>query len=137
MKLSERLPTDLKSIPGCLDSVVKKAGDLPFSDEQLHDIKLSLEEALVNAIKHGNRLDPRLWVSVSVQSNDDSLTITVCDQGSGFDFKNVPDPTKEPNLSRPSGRGVFLIRNRMDKVEFLNNGSCVKMTKNFKNGDSI
>lgn len=135
MKLSEKLPTDLKSIPGCLDSVIEKAGNLPFNDEQLHDIKLALEEALVNAIKHGNRLDPRLSVSVLVQSTDDSLTISVSDQGKGFDFRNVPDPTKEPHLSRPSGRGVFLIRNRMDKVEFQDNGSCVKMTKYFKNGE--
>jgi serine/threonine-protein kinase RsbW len=136
MNLLEKLPSDLKKLPRCIDAIITHARTLPLTDEQLHDIKLSLEEALVNAIKHGNKFDPRLWVSVLVESNDRGLTIIVTDQGNGFDFKNVPDPTKNTNLTRLSGRGVYLIRNRMDKVEFLSGGSSIKMTKYFENGEN-
>lgn len=134
MNLLEKLSSDLNSVPRCIDSVINKVRQLPFNEEQLHDIKLSLEEALVNAIKHGNKLDLRLSVSVSAESSDNALAITVTDQGKGYDFKNVPDPTNAANLSKLSGRGVFLIHNRMDKVEFLSGGCSIKMIKYFKNG---
>lgn len=135
MNLSQKLPSDLKILPEYVNSVIDKARQFPFSQEQLHDIRLSLEEALVNAIKHGNNADPHLSVQLSVESSDTSLTITVSDQGKGFDFKHLPDPTAPVNLEKLSGRGVFLILNRMDKVEFSHGGSSIKMTKFFQNGE--
>ena len=73
-------------------------------------------------------------VEVSVETKDGSLVITVVDQGEGFDFKNIPDPTKGDNLQKVSGRGIFLIRNYIDKVEFSDCGRRIKMIKFFQKG---
>ena len=134
MYICQKLPSDIKLIPEFIDKLIPEIKQLPLDTGQVHDIRLSLEEALINAIKHGNKFDPELVVEVSVGSDDASLTITVTDQGKGFDFKNIPDPTKPDNFQKLSGRGVLLIKHHMDSVEFLNGGSQIKMSKFFKEG---
>jgi serine/threonine-protein kinase RsbW len=135
MLVSQNIASDLKVLPEFVNSVLDKVRTLPFNQEQLHDIRLCLEEALVNAVKHGNNSDSRLFVQLAVESSDKSLAITVTDQGKGFDYRSLPDPTAPGNLEKLSGRGVFLILNRMDKVEFSRGGSSITMTKFFQNGE--
>ena len=108
MQISEKLPSSLESIPEFIAALLEKIKDFGVSEEDLFNIKLSLEESLVNAVKYGNKLDPQLFVEVSLEASGGVLTIEVKDQGQGFDFKNVLDPTREENLERTSGRGVFL-----------------------------
>lgn len=97
-----------------------------------HDVfavHLALEEALVNAIMHGNGLCPSKSVSVTCRLSQDRLWICITDEGTGFCPDNVPDPTDEENLERPCGRGIMLMRYYMSRVEYNAQGNCVEMEK--------
>ncbi len=132
MTISQKLPSRLELIPEFIAHLIEKIKYLSLEEEQIFNLKLSLEEALVNAVKHGNKLNPNLSVEVSLQARDSSLIIKVKDEGEGFDFKNIPDPTQDNNLEKLRGRGVFLIKNLMDEVEFFDCGRGIKMIKFFK-----
>lgn len=113
------------------------AGKLGFSDDDGHWIGMAIREAVNNAIKHGNRLDPRKKVVVRFDYDVDFLTVSVRDQGEGFDVTNVPDPLLPENLLKTSGRGVFYIRSFMDSVEFFGEsgkGTEVRMIKRLRSG---
>ncbi|MDD2198049.1 MAG: ATP-binding protein [Bacteroidales bacterium] len=84
-------------------------------------------EAVNNAIVHGNKFDINKMVNVCVQIFDNSIHIYVKDQGSGFNFEDVPDPTIPENLENISGRGVFLMKNLADQINFNRNGSHVEL----------
>ena len=129
MVINERLPSQLEKIPGFLSQVIKKIETLGLKEEEVFEIRLCLEEALTNAMKHGNKLDPDLSVEVDIEAHDNRLTIKVVDQGQGFDFENLPDPTDKDNLLKTAGRGIFLIKNLMNKVEFSDRGRVIKMIK--------
>ena len=90
---------------------------------------LALEEALVNAIKHGNRMDSAKTVTVRYAVGAKRIVIEIQDQGPGFNPGSVPDPTLPENLENPSGRGLMLMRVYMDDVKHLGCGNCVRMTK--------
>jgi serine/threonine-protein kinase RsbW len=132
MIIQEDIPSRLNVIPGFTLSLKEKLAHLSLKEEEIFNIQLCLEEALVNAIKHGNKLNPDLSVQVTVEAKDDSVIITVIDQGKGFDSKNIPDPTDTDNLQKLSGRGIFLIKKLMDKVEFFDCGRGIKMIKSLK-----
>ncbi len=85
-------------------------------------------EAANNAITHGNKLDAGKQVELVFTLEDDKITLSVKDEGKGFDYMNIPDPTSPENLENMSGRGVFLMSKLSDKIEFGDNGSFVKMT---------
>jgi serine/threonine-protein kinase RsbW len=91
------------------------------------NILIALTEAVNNAIHHGNRLDPTRTVTLGYEAREDSLVFVVQDQGPGFDFQHLPDPTDPQNLEKPHGRGVFLMRALADEVEFSDNGATVTM----------
>lgn len=132
MIVSETIPSKLEIIPEFISSLLEKIKVLPISEDEIFSIRLSLEEALINAIKYGNKLNQQLWVEINVEFKDKELIIKVKDQGEGFDFKNLPDPTKKDNLKKTFGRGIFLIKKLMDKVEFFDFGRGIKMTKFLK-----
>lgn len=96
------------------------------------EIKLCVEEAVRNAIVHGNRSDPKRQVRVSYWMDGDSLNIEIEDEGAGFDHESVKDPTKEDNLLRNSGRGVYLIKKLMDRVQYNSKGNKISMTKKIR-----
>jgi serine/threonine-protein kinase RsbW len=100
-----------------------------FGDRDIFGIKLALEEALVNAIKHGNQLDKTKKVHITYQISNDRFDIRIQDEGPGFDPEDVPDPTAVENLERPSGRGVMLMRHYMSEVDYQAPGNCVRMCK--------
>lgn len=134
LNFSKETPSDLSLVPQLLSATLKEIKKLPLGDKALHDIKLSLQEALVNAIKHGSRLDRALPVRLDVEARQDSLVMTVTDRGEGFDAARLMDPTQPANLQRLSGRGIFLIRNLMDGVEFFDGGRKIQMIKFFQKG---
>jgi serine/threonine-protein kinase RsbW len=93
--------------------VARKAG---FQEEDLHKIGMAVRESMVNAVVHGNQYSAHKKVRVSVSKGQDRLTVTISDQGKGFELEALPDPLSEENLLRNSGRGIFLIRAFMDEV---------------------
>lgn len=130
-ELQERLPTDLKKVNPFVEQVFRKILTLTRTKEEIFKIKLALEEALTNAMRHGNALNPDRHVKVHIKVDRKQIILDVHDEGKGFDFQSLPDPTARDNAAKPSGRGVFLMRSIMDRVEFYDNGSGVKMKKKF------
>jgi serine/threonine-protein kinase RsbW len=119
IEVAERALLDLCQAAGC-------TGD----DE--YWLVTALREALANAIRHGNRQDPGRWVRVAYTVENCSVTIRVEDDGDGFDPEEIPDPTAPENLLRASGRGIFYMRQFMDRVEFSSTpggGTAVVMVR--------
>lgn len=132
MRISKTIPSQLEAIPGVVTSVVEKLGQLALDKETISQVQLALQEAVVNAVKHGNKMDPGLVVRIEIELEPKQLIIQVADQGQGYDYKNIPSPIEPQNLEKLKGRGIFLIKHLMDKVEFLNQGSTIKMIKCLK-----
>ena len=97
------------------------------SDDQSSRIMLTLSEAVNNAIIHGNRQQYDQTITITAVFDDDRLTLSVADQGSGFDPDDLPDPVKEENLLNEGGRGIYLIKQYADEVSFSEGGSTVTM----------
>ena len=100
-----------------------------YKREAVFAVRLALDEALVNAVKHGNQNDPAKTILIDFEINDQRLIVQVEDQGTGFAPEDLPDPTAEENLSRPNGRGVMLMRAYMTEVDFNDQGNRVILTK--------
>ena len=100
-----------------------------ISDTVYGNVIVALTEAALNAIKHGNQSDPSKMVTITHSFTPTEIIFVVEDQGHGFDYNNLPDPTNPENLEKENGRGLFIINNLADKLEFDNNGS--KMTISF------
>lgn len=109
--------------------IVALAQSCEFSEPELFAIRLAVEEALVNAIKHGNGSDPSKKVRIEYEIDSDKVRIRIEDEGPGFDPEDVPDPTDPEFLERPCGRGLMLMRHYMSHVVFSERGNCVEMLK--------
>jgi len=96
-------------------------------------IRLSLSEAVNNAIVHGNKLKKDKDVTIKAVWEAETLSLSVSDEGSGFDAQAIPDPLKEDNLLKKNGRGIYLIRHYADQVNFSRHGSCIHMEFSLKN----
>lgn len=129
MRMTESIPSRLDMIPDFVSGIIEKLLFLPLDEDVIFCVKLCLHEAAINAVEHGNKLDSRLTVTVVIAFETNRLIVEVTDQGGGFDHKRVPNPTIPANLLKPEGRGIFLIRNLMDKVSFSNKGRTIKMVK--------
>jgi serine/threonine-protein kinase RsbW len=101
-----------------------------LSSDVYGKILIATIEAVNNSIVHGNKFDKSKTVEVSVQISKSAIHIYVKDQGPGFKFEDVPDPTKPENIENVSGRGVFLMKNLADKINFEANGSHVELIFN-------
>ena len=100
-----------------------------FTDDAYFAIKLALDEAVTNAIKHGNKLDEEKHVKVRASVHPDSMWVEVRDEGPGFKRPMVPDPTAEENLDKCSGRGLLLIEAYMTDVSWSEDGRTIRMTR--------
>jgi serine/threonine-protein kinase RsbW len=127
--IQEKLATGLGAISDFLARAEGALKPLKFSKEESFKIKLALEEALTNAMRHGNKLKPELFVDVAVFVEPSGLVLEVKDQGLGFAAEHLPDPTTKENKDRPHGRGVYLMKSLMDEVTFQEGGSKVRMVK--------
>jgi serine/threonine-protein kinase RsbW len=119
-------PSEVQRIQDHIESQLKHH---QFEDKDIFSIRLALEEALVNAIKHGNQLDPDKKVHVHCAFKADRFEVAIADEGPGFNPEDVPDPLCEENLERPCGRGLFLIRHYMTDVTYHAPGNRVSMFK--------
>jgi len=102
---------------------------LDYPPKDVFGVRLALEEALVNAIKHGNRMDKTKQVRVGCQIDAEQARIEIEDEGPGFDWQHLPDPTDIENLEKPCGRGVMLMRAFLNEVQYNEQGNCVVMVK--------
>jgi len=115
----------------------KVCDQLGYDEDTRYWIWLATQEALNNAIEHGNKMDESKKVDFRIQVEDEEFRIVVKDEGEGFDFSTVPDPTKPENLLKTSGRGIFYMRSFMDRVEYNNeNGTTVTMIKRHQKQDA-
>lgn len=101
--------------------------DYDLSPDYYGNMLVAISEAVNNAIKHGNKLDESKEVELSFKHQGDEYCFTIQDEGPGFDYNNVPDPTSPENIEKPDGRGIFLMENLANKVNFLNNGNTVEL----------
>lgn len=109
--------------------LVTAAEGFGYSEHALFAIRLALDEALSNAVRHGNKNDPRKRVTIEYSVSEAEVHVSVCDEGRGFNPNELPDPTAEENLERPCGRGVMLIKAYMTRVDYNDRGNCVTMVK--------
>ncbi len=131
MVLSEnqklRIPSRAENII-LVERMIEDVCDLyNISEDYYGNILIAITEAVNNAIHHGNKSNPDKKVNVSYTSTPEKLLFTIQDEGPGFDYENLPDPTDPQNIEKPHGRGVFLMRNLSDEIEFSDGGSTVVM----------
>ncbi len=112
-----------------IESFIDNAKEKYSLDEDIYgNIMIAVTEAVNNAIKHGNSGDKSKNVFLSLFLEDNVIKFHIKDEGSGFDYENLPDPTTPENLEKPGGRGIFLMKNLSDEVHFKNNGSEVEIS---------
>lgn len=129
--LSEAVPSEIRLVEPVVERVMATLERCGCHAPQCEAIELSLREALANAILHGNGCDPKKKVQLACYGHPDgSVTLVVRDEGQGFDLSQLKDPTSPENLFSAGGRGIYLIRNFMDEVEFHRGGSEIRMKKN-------
>lgn len=117
-------PKNVSVIEPYVNQIVEEYG---VDTEMYGNILISLTEAVNNAIIHGNDHDEEKSVSVQLRKNDKCLNFAITDQGKGFNFNDLPDPTAPENILKIGGRGVFLMRQLADLVIFSNEGSTVEV----------
>jgi len=100
-----------------------------FNDEDVFAVHLALEEAFLNAVKHGNKMDPNKEIKIDYSVSPERVEITMADEGDGFVPDEVPDPRRGENLYKTAGRGLFLMRAYMDIVEYNKRGNRVRMVR--------
>jgi serine/threonine-protein kinase RsbW len=127
-----RIPSDHAEARRLQEDIEKHLHARRTSDQEIFSVRLALEEALVNAIKHGNQMDRDKQVHIAYRFLADRFEIRITDEGGGFDPLDVPDPTAVENLERPCGRGLMLMRHYMTVVHYNDRGNSVFMTKVFK-----
>ena len=126
-----KISGDFKKVKEISQKILQCLNEKQLNDAFLFDVKLAAEEAMINAIKYGNESEVNKTVSINCDITKEAVVIAVEDGGRGFDYRNLPDPTREENLLKTKGRGLFIIRNIMDKVEFNSKGNKIIMTKSF------
>ncbi|HVF22556.1 MAG TPA: ATP-binding protein [Pyrinomonadaceae bacterium] len=128
-KIEFELPSDLALMNGVLEYLQDRVAKLGLITPERSNLFVALDEAFVNAVKHGNKSDPNKLVRITAELTPQEASFTVEDEGEGFDITKIPDPCDPANLFRTSGRGVLLIYNIMDEVEYNAQGNRVKMVK--------
>ncbi|MEN8250790.1 MAG: ATP-binding protein [Bacteroidota bacterium] len=118
------LPENVRIIESFIDNAKEKFN---LNDDIYGNIMISVTESVNNAIKHGNKNLKSKNVSITLHLNEDRIFFRVEDEGNGFDYHNLPDPTAPENIEKPSGRGIFLMKHLADEVEFSNNGCVVDL----------
>lgn len=128
-QLEQRIPSRTQAAEQIIDALLGRLEEQHWNSHEVFGVHLAVEEALVNAIKHGNKEDPSKSVRVKVQITAEQLRVEIADEGPGFDPGQVPDPTSPERLSKPHGRGMMLIRSFMTHVEYKGRGNELVMEK--------
>jgi serine/threonine-protein kinase RsbW len=119
--------SDFHEIPRVEALVDKVCNGLGVNEDFYGNVLIAVTEAVNNAIEHGNRGSADMKVSVAVGDSSDEFCFSVEDQGEGFDFNNLPDPTAPENILKENGRGIFLMRNLADEIVFEEGGRVVSI----------
>lgn len=119
------LAENIRMIESFIDNAKEK---FHLDDDIYGNIMIAITEAVNNAIKHGNGSDSSKNVSLFLSLDDTCIKFRVEDEGKGFDFENLPDPTAPENLEKPGGRGIFLMKHLSDEVEFKDGGRVVELS---------
>jgi len=120
-------PESIGSVERLIEEV---RGKYNVSEDMFGNMLVAITEAVTNAIYHGNKADPKKKVSVKYELSNHHLSFTITDEGPGFDYYNLPDPTAPENLEKECGRGIFLMKHLTDQLIFSENGRVVEL--NFK-----
>lgn len=123
------IPSDLAEARRVQEMIEEALQASAYTEHDIFSIKLALEEALVNAIKHGNQMDPDKRVFVVYHITPERFDVRITDEGDGFNPEDVPDPTDERFIDRPCGRGLLLMRGFMTEVQYHGRGNVVTMAK--------
>uniref|UniRef100_UPI0003454DF7 ATP-binding protein n=1 Tax=Nafulsella turpanensis TaxID=1265690 RepID=UPI0003454DF7 len=122
-------------IPSLLDNIrmIESFIDNAKEEYQLDDgiygnIMIAVTESVNNAIRHGNKLDPEKNVKLCLILNESQITFIIEDEGPGFDYNDLPDPTAPENIEKPGGRGIFLMKHLADEVSFKDKGRSVELS---------
>ncbi len=118
------LTENIRMIESFIDNAKEK---FQLDDDIYGNIMIAITEAVNNAIKHGNNADKSKNVTLTLTLDDSMIKFVVEDEGGGFDFLNLPDPTSPENLEKPGGRGIFLMKHLSDEVAFLESGRVVSL----------
>ena len=126
--ISVRVPSDLDVVEEAVDVVARHclASGLGARTARFN-LRVALSEALCNAIKYGNAMDPTKSVEVRIEIAPRDIAVHVCDEGAGFDPSSIPDPTLPDRVDCIEGRGLFLIRQMVDAVSFNDRGNSICM----------
>lgn len=123
------VPSTLADASQVLAEIVAELEKQGWSSKDIFSVQLAVEEALVNAIKHGNRSDHTKVISTRCWLSSRLIRIEIADEGDGFDPSAVPDPTTPERLEEPSGRGIMLMRTFMNRVTYNEKGNVVTLEK--------
>lgn len=123
------IPSSVDASRDALEEILGHLQEQGWSEHEVFGIHLSVEEALVNAIRHGNGLDPAKLVRFECRVSPELIWVQISDEGDGFDPDSVPDPTDPDQLEAPSGRGIMLMRSFMCAVDYSDGGRTVTMEK--------
>jgi serine/threonine-protein kinase RsbW len=100
---------------------------MELNKDNFGNIMVAVSEAVTNAIQHGNKNNPEKNVLVNFTPTESYISFIIEDEGTGFDYNSLPDPTLPENIEKPSGRGVYLMKHLADLVNFNNNGSSIEL----------
>jgi CheY-like chemotaxis protein len=128
-KIDFELPSDIRLMNGVLHYLIDRVAKLGVIDPDNSNLFVALDEAFVNAVKHGNRNDSSKLVRITAELSSKEARFTIEDEGEGFNVQEIPDPRDPENLFKTSGRGVLLIYNIMDEVKYNARGNRLTMVK--------
>ena len=109
--------------------ILSKLEEYNFDKDDTFAVHLTLEEAFLNAVKHGNKMDPTKKVKIDYSVNSEKVEITITDEGAGFEPESVDDPRFGEGLYEPGGRGLLLMNSYMDVVKYSEHGNSVYMVR--------
>ena len=128
LKINSKIE-NLRKVEKLVDEL---SSEFNISADVYGNVLIAALEAANNAILHGNKLDESKYVNIFVKMESHILRIKIDDEGNGFDYKNVPDPTAPENIENVNGRGIFLMEKLSDRIEFTRNGATVELEFNIK-----
>ena len=126
------IPSEIRYIKKVSKDILNALRRFKVEESLQFDIRLCVEEAVRNAIEHGNVYNKKLPIHIFYSVSKDKFEVEIEDRGKGFDVKKVPDPTDQNNILKEGGRGVYLIHKLMDSVEYNDKGNRVRLVKFFK-----
>jgi serine/threonine-protein kinase RsbW len=128
-KIEFELPSAIATMHSVLDYLMKRVEKIGVIDVEQSNLFIALDEAFVNAVKHGNKFDSQKLVRITAEVSAKEAKFTIEDEGEGFKVSEIPDPTNPENLFKTSGRGVMFIYNIMDEVKYNERGNRLEMIK--------